>query len=89
MPLEQLCLRIKILGYPGSIKGVLNKLVEPPDSDAIDASISILVDLQALKVGTGRKGGPRSHHGGDCTELEELTALGHHLARLPLITMHD
>eukprot|EP01043_Picozoa_sp_COSAG02_P052520 COSAG02_NODE_5671_length_4141_cov_10.012123_2_plen_881_part_01 len=69
VPLEQLCLRIKILGYGDSIQTVLNKLVEPPDPKAVRASIHSLVQLQAL---TSNKVG------------EDLTALGHHLAKLPV-----
>jgi ATP-dependent RNA helicase DHX57 len=69
VPLEQLCLRIKILGYGDSIQTVLNKLVEPPDPKAVRASIGSLIELQALT----------SHKTG-----EDLTALGHHLAKLPV-----
>jgi HrpA-like RNA helicase len=112
VPLEQLCLRIKVLGFSGGIRTVLvstthtvlllspfrcvridlilrvtvcaracvlpglgqNKLVEPPDPQAVAASIASLEELQALRV---------VHPAGRPLE-EELTALGHHLARLPV-----
>lgn len=69
VPLEQLCLRIKILGFADNIQLVLNKLVEPPEQKAVAAAIDSLMELQALTTGSGK---------------EELTALGHHLARLPV-----
>lgn len=69
VPLEQLCLRIKILGYAETIQTVLNKLVEPPDPKAVAAAVGSLIELQALSTDHGK---------------EELTSLGTHLAKLPV-----
>jgi ATP-dependent RNA helicase DHX57 len=68
VPLEQLCLRIKVLGFPGSVSSVLAKVIEPPSADAVDKALSNLVELDALDRSNGK---------------EELTSLGYHLAALP------
>ncbi|KAI8617272.1 hypothetical protein BC830DRAFT_1114343 [Chytriomyces sp. MP71] len=48
-PLEQICLRIKILPFlKGPIEQVLSKVVEPPTRDAVQAAISSLRMLRAL-----------------------------------------
>jgi HrpA-like RNA helicase len=69
VPLEQLCLRIKVLGFPGTVASVLAKVMEPPAAEAVEKAINILVELDAMD-----RGGP---------DREQLTSLGHHLAALP------
>ncbi|KAM3853474.1 putative ATP-dependent RNA helicase DHX57 isoform 1-T2 [Vipera latastei] len=68
VPLEQLCLRIKILEMFSThrLHSVLSQLIEPPTSESINASKKRLQDVGAL------------------TSEEKLTPLGHHLASLPV-----
>ncbi|XP_058021031.1 putative ATP-dependent RNA helicase DHX57 [Ahaetulla prasina] len=68
VPLEQLCLRIKILEMFSTRKlhSVLSQFIEPPTAESINASKKRLQDIGAL------------------TSEEELTPLGHHLASLPV-----
>ncbi|KAM6298213.1 putative ATP-dependent RNA helicase DHX57 isoform 2-T2 [Aegotheles albertisi] len=68
VPLEQLCLRIKILEMfsAQSLHSVLSRLIEPPKTESLRASKQRLQDLGALTPG------------------EELTPLGYHLASLPV-----
>ncbi|KAL6050769.1 hypothetical protein STEG23_015307, partial [Scotinomys teguina] len=68
VPLEQLCLRIKILEMFSShnLQSVFSRLIEPPHTDSLRASKVRLRDLGAL------------------TADEKLTPLGYHLASLPV-----
>ncbi|XP_051033816.1 putative ATP-dependent RNA helicase DHX57 isoform X2 [Phodopus roborovskii] len=68
VPLEQLCLRIKILEMFNShnLQSVFSRLIEPPHIDSLHASKVRLRDLGAL------------------TPDEKLTPLGYHLASLPV-----
>uniref|UniRef100_A0A8C2SZV7 Putative ATP-dependent RNA helicase DHX57 n=1 Tax=Coturnix japonica TaxID=93934 RepID=A0A8C2SZV7_COTJA len=68
VPLEQLCLRIKILDMfsAQSLHSVLSRLIEPPRTESLRASKLRLQDLGAL------------------TADEKLTPLGYHLASLPV-----
>ncbi|XP_060610498.2 putative ATP-dependent RNA helicase DHX57 [Anolis sagrei] len=68
VPLEQLCLRIKILEMFSSysLHSVLSRLIEPPTSESLRASKVRLQDVGAL------------------TSDEKLTPLGYHLASLPV-----
>lgn len=68
VPLEQLCLRIKILEMYNthSLQSVFSRLIEPPHADSVHASKIRLQDLGAL------------------TADEQLTPLGYHLASLPV-----
>ncbi|XP_025061494.1 putative ATP-dependent RNA helicase DHX57 isoform X2 [Alligator sinensis] len=68
VPLEQLCLRIKILEMfsAQSLQSVLSRLIEPPRMESLRASKLRLQDLGAL------------------TSDEKLTPLGYHLASLPV-----
>ncbi|XP_054976851.1 putative ATP-dependent RNA helicase DHX57 [Sorex araneus] len=68
VPLEQLCLRIKILEMfkAHDLQSVFSRLIEPPHPDSLRASKIRLRDLGAL------------------TPEEELTPLGYHLASLPV-----
>lgn len=68
VPLEQLCLRIKILEMfsTHNLQSVFSRLIEPPHSDSLRASKIRLRDLGAL------------------TPDEKLTPLGYHLASLPV-----
>ncbi|XP_028711029.1 putative ATP-dependent RNA helicase DHX57 isoform X1 [Peromyscus leucopus] len=68
VPLEQLCLRIKILEMfnSHSLQSVFSRFIEPPHIDSLRASKVRLRDLGAL------------------TSDEKLTPLGYHLASLPV-----
>ncbi|XP_061481562.1 putative ATP-dependent RNA helicase DHX57 [Rhineura floridana] len=68
VPLEQLCLRIKILEMfsTHSLHSVLSRLIEPPTAESLCASKLRLQDVGAL------------------TSDEKLTPLGYHLASLPV-----
>ncbi|KAM7119273.1 putative ATP-dependent RNA helicase DHX57 isoform 1-T2 [Ciconia maguari] len=68
VPLEQLCLRIKILEMfsAQSLHSVLSRLIEPPRTESLRASKLRLQDLGAL------------------TPDEKLSPLGYHLASLPV-----
>ncbi|XP_065487852.1 putative ATP-dependent RNA helicase DHX57 [Caloenas nicobarica] len=68
VPLEQLCLRIKILEMftAQTLHSVLSRLIEPPRTESLQASKLRLQDLGAL------------------TPDEKLTPLGYHLASLPV-----
>uniref|UniRef100_A0A8C4H6A0 Putative ATP-dependent RNA helicase DHX57 n=1 Tax=Dicentrarchus labrax TaxID=13489 RepID=A0A8C4H6A0_DICLA len=68
VPLEQLCLRIKILDVFAErmLESVFSRLIEPPAMGSLDAAKQRLQDLGAL------------------TADEKLTPLGYHLACLPV-----
>uniref|UniRef100_A0A3Q1FUL6 Putative ATP-dependent RNA helicase DHX57 n=1 Tax=Acanthochromis polyacanthus TaxID=80966 RepID=A0A3Q1FUL6_9TELE len=68
VPLEQLCLRIKILDVfaEQTLESVFCRLIEPPAMGSLDAAKQRLQDLGAL------------------TADEKLTPLGYHLACLPV-----
>ncbi|XP_067388899.1 putative ATP-dependent RNA helicase DHX57 isoform X2 [Emydura macquarii macquarii] len=68
VPLEQLCLRIKILPMFSAhgLQSVFSRLIEPPGAESLRASKLRLQDLGAL------------------TPDEKLTPLGYHLASLPV-----
>uniref|UniRef100_A0A8C8RDX7 Putative ATP-dependent RNA helicase DHX57 n=1 Tax=Pelusios castaneus TaxID=367368 RepID=A0A8C8RDX7_9SAUR len=68
VPLEQLCLRIKILAMFSEhrLQSVLSRLIEPPRDESLRISKLRLQDLGAL------------------TSDEKLTPLGYHLASLPV-----
>ncbi|XP_049617276.1 putative ATP-dependent RNA helicase DHX57 [Syngnathus scovelli] len=68
VPLEQLCLRIKILDVFAEqpLEDVFRCLIEPPATGSLEAAERRLQDLGAL------------------TAEEKLTPLGYHLARLPV-----
>ncbi|VTJ91320.1 Hypothetical predicted protein, partial [Marmota monax] len=68
VPLEQLCLRIKILEMfsTHNLQSVFSRLIEPPHADSLRASKIRLRDLGALTLD------------------EKLTPLGYHLASLPV-----
>ncbi|XP_041108104.1 putative ATP-dependent RNA helicase DHX57 [Polyodon spathula] len=68
VPLEQLCLRIKILDMFADqpLEFVFSSLIEPPAANSVEAAKQRLQDLGAL------------------TPDEKLTPLGYHLASLPV-----
>uniref|UniRef100_A0A8C5GGX6 Putative ATP-dependent RNA helicase DHX57 n=1 Tax=Gouania willdenowi TaxID=441366 RepID=A0A8C5GGX6_GOUWI len=68
VPLEQLCLRIKILDLfaEKTLESVFSQIIEPPDLESLEAASQQLQDLGAL------------------TADEKLTPLGYHLASLPV-----
>ncbi|KAM9317170.1 putative ATP-dependent RNA helicase DHX57 [Gastrophryne carolinensis] len=68
IPLEQLCLRIKILDMFSEcrLETVMSRIIEPPRMESLHSSKLRLQDLGAL------------------TKQEKLTPLGYHLASLPV-----
>ncbi|KAL0487405.1 ATP-dependent RNA helicase DHX [Acrasis kona] len=66
--LDQFILRIKLMGM-GEIESVMNQCIEPPQESQIKSAISNLKKLHALV---------------NCNDRLELTALGYHLATLPV-----
>ncbi|XP_036402780.1 putative ATP-dependent RNA helicase DHX57 [Megalops cyprinoides] len=68
VPLEQLCLRIKVLDVfaEHTLESVFSRLIEPPALGSLEAAKQRLQDLGAL------------------TPDEKLTPLGYHLACLPV-----
>uniref|UniRef100_UPI00359015E6 putative ATP-dependent RNA helicase DHX57 isoform X2 n=1 Tax=Myxine glutinosa TaxID=7769 RepID=UPI00359015E6 len=68
VPIEQLCLRIKILPAfrNQNLADVFNQLIEPPMPEALETANQRLFDIGALD------------------REEQLTPLGHHLASLPI-----
>uniref|UniRef100_A0A3P9JZU0 Putative ATP-dependent RNA helicase DHX57 n=1 Tax=Oryzias latipes TaxID=8090 RepID=A0A3P9JZU0_ORYLA len=68
VPLEQLCLRVKVLDLFADqlLESVFSRLIEPPAAESLDAARHRLQDLGAL------------------TTEEMLTPLGYHLACLPV-----
>ncbi|KAJ0057405.1 hypothetical protein NL108_006094, partial [Boleophthalmus pectinirostris] len=68
VPLEQLCLRIKVLDVfaEQTLESVFTRLIEPPAMGSLEAAKQRLQDLGAL------------------TADEKLTPLGYHLACLPV-----
>ena len=70
VPLEQLVLRIKVMGFPGRTAAqVVRDVLEPPQPAAVERAVSELVRLEALTVTAAG---------------EQLTPLGSHLASLPV-----
>lgn len=47
-PLEEVCLQIKLLRLPGSISEFLGRCLQPPSTQAVESSISLLKSLGAL-----------------------------------------
>ncbi|KAJ3097709.1 ATPdependent RNA helicase [Phlyctochytrium planicorne] len=80
VPLEQICLRIKILPFlKGSISNILCKMIEPPTPDSIRAAIGTLRVLQVVMSLEDVTKNPKA-----LSKEENLTALGFHLGRLPV-----
>eukprot|EP00873_Tetraselmis_striata_P014025 jgi/Tetstr1/434289/TSEL_023396.t1 len=69
VPLEGLCLQIKMLRFPGGVEGFLGSAMQSPDRAALSAA------LQALKARADV---------GALDHAENLTPLGRHLAVLPV-----
>ena len=38
-------LRIKVLGFPGTVATVLEKVMEPPKAEAVEQALKVLVEL--------------------------------------------
>jgi len=66
--IEEVILQIKMLEL-GSSRNFLKTLLDPPNVKAVEHSLNLLVDINALVLKN---------------ETEELTPLGFHLAKLPL-----
>jgi len=76
VPLEQLVLRIKVLRYPGTAASVVARCLQPPAAEAVERAVQELVRLEALTLSPSpTRGAPPA---------EALTALGMHLASLPV-----
>ncbi|ORZ15198.1 P-loop containing nucleoside triphosphate hydrolase protein, partial [Absidia repens] len=68
LPLEELCLRIKVCNLGGSIEQVLGSALDAPSSKMVKNAIETLQQVQALAD----------------DESQELTPLGAHLSHLPV-----
>jgi len=66
--IEEVILQIKMLEL-GSCRNFLKILLDPPNVKAVDHSLNLLVDINAIVLKN---------------ETEELTPLGFHIAKLPL-----
>jgi hypothetical protein len=74
VPLDRLVLTIKALRYPQRAADVCARLIEPPSARSVERAISELVEIDALTLSDERGG----------AVVEELTALGEHLSKLPV-----
>lgn len=96
VPLEELVLQIHLLGR-GPAAAFLAGVLEPPAPRAVAAAVTSLAEVGALEVAaggppggsSGSSSGSRSGGGGGGaawppSSSERLTALGHHLAGLPV-----
>jgi HrpA-like RNA helicase len=72
-PLEELCLQVRACDLAPSARQFLLLAPEPPSTTAIDTAIRVLQEVGALSTATAQP-----------QEEGELTALGRHLAKLPL-----
>ena len=52
LPLEQLCLRIKVLGY-GDVEDFVGKLLDAPDAGSVTTGLQVLRDVGALSQQVG------------------------------------
>ncbi|RCI04879.1 hypothetical protein CU098_000104, partial [Rhizopus stolonifer] len=68
LPLQELCLRIKVCDL-GSIRHVLSDALDPPSDKMIENALLSLQEVQALAIDNGK---------------EVLTPLGSHLSNLPV-----
>ncbi|CAO3593191.1 unnamed protein product [Absidia cylindrospora] len=68
LPLEELCLRIKVCNLGGSIEQVLDSALDAPSSQMVKNAIETLQQVQALAD----------------DESQSLTPLGAHLSHLPV-----
>eukprot|EP01063_Lacrimia_lanifica_P026477 TRINITY_DN3573_c3_g1_i1.p1 TRINITY_DN3573_c3_g1~~TRINITY_DN3573_c3_g1_i1.p1 ORF type:complete len:1288 (+),score=504.95 TRINITY_DN3573_c3_g1_i1:352-3864(+) len=68
-PVEELCLQVKALGLPGTVRAVLKKAIAPPSTRAVDNAVTLLLSLGAFDAGGGE---------------EVLTSLGWKLSLLPI-----
>jgi ATP-dependent RNA helicase DHX36 len=69
VPLHEMCLQIKLLDLmEGDARGFLKRAVNPPNESALDTAIQTLRELRAI----------------DAEKDDRLTALGYHLATLPV-----
>ena len=95
VPLEQLVLRIKALGYRGSVSEVCLRLIEPPMAETVERAVNELVTIGALVHLVDSGIGCLSISEEEKEEIEtkttehhhhqyHLTALGVHLSRLPV-----
>lgn len=83
VPLDRLVLTIKALRYPQPAADVCARLIEPPSAEAVRRAIAELVEIDALQLSEPQPAaGARA--GAPPAAVEELTALGEHLAKLPV-----
>jgi HrpA-like RNA helicase len=73
IPLEEVCLTILAGGFAKSCADFLSQTPEPPSEDAVHSALKVLEDIGAIIC---------SHDSSRSTET--LTALGQHLAKLPV-----
>lgn len=70
-PLEEICLSILASGFAKSCCDFLSEAPQPPSTDNIKAALAMLQDIGAIER-SGKN------------QLERLSPLGHHLAKLPV-----
>eukprot|EP00960_Hanusia_phi_P002215 63548-Hanusia_phi.AAC.1 len=83
VPLDSIILQIKLLGL-GSPSSFLAQALEPPKPEAIDSSLELLRRIGALRDKGKEEEGREQQEEQEEQELEGLTALGRHLAALPV-----
>jgi HrpA-like RNA helicase len=78
IPLEEVCLTILAGGFAKSCADFLSQTPEPPSEDAVHSALKVLEDIGAI-ISSGPRDSPDSSR-----STETLTALGQHLAKLPV-----
>jgi HrpA-like RNA helicase len=73
VPLEEVCLNILASGFGTSCADFLSQAPQPPPADSVQSAINVLHEVGAIEVEENGK-----------KRVERLTALGQHLAKLPV-----
>jgi len=94
VPLTGLILQLKLLKVEGGPRAFLKRALQPPGDDAVEAAVSELLDLGALEIQQDQvesetaesrlKRNRKEKLTGNRPDVEDLTALGKHLAVLPV-----
>jgi HrpA-like RNA helicase len=79
IPLEEVCLTILAGGFAKSCTDFLSQTPQPPLEDAIRSALKILEDIGAIISCR-----PTDSQNSSASSSESLTALGRHLAKLPV-----
>ena len=79
IPLEEVCLTILASGYTRSCTGFLSQAPQPPTDESIRSALQILSDIGAVSMQTLPSSSSHLPQ-----QLEVLTPLGLHLAKLPV-----